>query len=213
MLAFCPSRNWQRGAGGFYNLYVLIVDHRDSFTYNIYHLFRALGQDVLVTDYMEVSPEDCLVNGPVILGPGPHSPLDVPESVRLFIEIAGRVPVLGICLGHQIIGAAMGGKIRRASRVVHGVISEVNHKGKGLFRGLGNPGRFVRYHSLVLDLPLPAGLRATAFDENGDLAALEHEALPVWGVQFHPESALSEEGEKLARNFLELAKSFTRKAI
>jgi anthranilate synthase/aminodeoxychorismate synthase-like glutamine amidotransferase len=199
--------NWQKGGTGFYNLRVLIVDHRDSFTYNIYHLFKALGQDVLVKDYAEVSPEDCLANGPVILGPGPHSPLDVPESVRLFLEIAGRVPVLGICLGHEIIGVAMGGRTRRASRVVHGVISRVKHDGNGLFRGIGNPARFVRYHSLVLDLPLPAGLRATAFDEDGDLAALEQERLGVWGVQFHPESALSEQGEILARNFLELAKA------
>ena len=188
-----------------YNFPVLIVDHRDSFTYNIYHLFRALGQDVLVVDYGEVSPGDCIKNGPVILGPGPHAPLDIPESVRLFIEIAGRVPVLGICLGHQVIGVGLGGRTRRATRIVHGVVAEVRHDGRGLFRGLANPGRFVRYHSLVLDQPLPPGLRITAFDENGDVAALEHETLPVWGIQFHPESALSRESERLAKNFLELA--------
>ncbi|MEO0180746.1 MAG: aminodeoxychorismate/anthranilate synthase component II [candidate division WOR-3 bacterium] len=184
---------------------MLIVDHRDSFTYNIYHLFRAAGQKVLVKDYAEVSPEDCLKNGPVILGPGPHSPLDVPESMRLFLEIAGRVPVLGICLGHQIIGVAMGGKTRRATRIAHGVISYIKHDGRGIFKGLPNPCGFVRYHSLVLEQPLAAGLRATAFDEAGDVAALEHESMPVWGIQFHPESALSQEGEKLARNFLRLA--------
>lgn len=188
-----------------YNFRVLIVDHRDSFTYNIYHLFRALGQDVLVMDYEKVSPGDCIRNGPVILGPGPHAPLDIPESVRLFVEIAGRVPVLGICLGHQVIGVGLGGRTRRATRVVHGAVSVVKHDESGIFRGLANPGRFVRYHSLVLDQPLPHGLRATAFDENGDVAAFEHETLPVWGIQFHPESALSREGENLARNFLELA--------
>ncbi len=190
--------------GNSHNLGVLIVDHRDSFTYNIYHLFRRLGQDVTVMDYAAVSAEDCLSHGPVILGPGPHSPVDVPESIRLLLEIAARVPVLGICLGHQIIGVALGGRMRRATRIAHGVISEIRHDGRGIFAGLPNPCGFVRYHSLVVDAPLPAGLKATAFDENGDIAALEHETLPVWGIQFHPESALSSYGERLARNFLEL---------
>ncbi len=192
--------------GNSHNLGVLIVDHRDSFTYNIYHLFKALGQDVSVKDYAEVSAEDCLANGPVILGPGPHSPLDVPESIRLFLDIPGKVPILGICLGHQIIGVALGGRIRRASRIAHGVVSSVSHDSRGLFTGLPNPCGFVRYHSLVLEEPLPKGLRITALDESGDIAGFEHESLPVWGVQFHPESALSREGENLARNFLDLVK-------
>ncbi|MGB9590604.1 MAG: anthranilate synthase component II [candidate division WOR-3 bacterium] len=183
---------------------MLIVDHRDSFTYNIYHLFRGLGQDVAVVDYTEVSAEDCVRNSPVILGPGPHSPMDVPESIRLLVDIAGAVPVLGICLGHQIIGVAMGGRIRRATRIAHGVISQIEHDGQGLFAGLPNPCGFVRYHSLVLDQPLPTGLRATAFDENGDVAGLEHKSLPVWGIQFHPESALSKRGERLVLNFLKM---------
>ena len=182
-----------------------MVDHADSFTYNIYHLFRRLGQDVQVVDHRSARVRDCLGADAVILGPGPHNPLDLPRSIALFREIRGKKPVLGICMGHQVIGVAMGGRVRQATVVCHGVLSEIRHDGQGLFRGIGNPARFVRYHSLVLDEPLPAGLRACARDEHGDVAGIRHESLPLWGVQFHPESILSQGGKELAMNFLEMA--------
>lgn len=184
---------------------VLLVDHRDSFTYNLVHLLRALGADVIVRDSREVGPEDLSGSSAILLGPGPHGPGDSPESLDLVARCTGKIPILGVCLGHQILGAASGGRVRRAARTAHGIVSRVRHRGAGLFEGLANPARFVRYHSLVLDEPLPADLEVIARDEDGDVAAVEHRKAPIWGVQFHPESALSQEGSLLIANFLRMA--------
>jgi anthranilate synthase/aminodeoxychorismate synthase-like glutamine amidotransferase len=119
-----------------------------------------------------------------------------------------EIPVLGVCLGLQILGVAFGGRVRKAARTAHGVISLIGHDGAGIFEGLTNPARFVRYHSLVLEDPPPVVLRTIARDEDGDVAAISHRSLPIWGIQFHPESVLSEEGGNLMDNFLRMAGSW-----
>jgi len=184
---------------------ILLVDHRDSFTYNVVHTLRDLDVEVCVADHREVDGGRVREAEALVLGPGPHGPEDVPVSTALYREVRGRVPVLGVCLGMQIIGKAHGGLLRRAARVAHGVVSEVHHDGTGLFEGIDRPGRFVRYHSLVLNDPLPTELRILGRDGDGDVAAVSHRSLPVWGVQFHPDSILSFQGEALFRNFLRLA--------
>ncbi len=184
---------------------ILLVDHRDSFTFNVVQAFRKSGAEVRVVDHRRADLTHALEAEAIVLGPGPHGPDKVPESLALYREALGKIPVLGICLGMQIIGAAHGGRLRQATHVAHGVISEIRHDGTGIFDGINRPGRFVRYHSLVLDEPQPEELRITALDADGDAAALEHRRLPVWGVQFHPDSILSEQGDMLFSNFLALA--------
>jgi anthranilate synthase/aminodeoxychorismate synthase-like glutamine amidotransferase len=191
---------------------ILLVDHRDSFTYNLVHLLRSLGAQVTAKDSRSVSAEDWTCATGILLGPGPHGPSDVPESLDLLHAAAEeKIPILGVCLGLQIIGAAFSGRIRRATRTAHGVVSRIDHRGDGLFEGLANPGHFVRYHSLVLEEPLPDGFEISARDEDGDVAAISHRKLPIWGIQFHPESVLSEEGGMLLGNYLRMVG--TRKEI
>lgn len=182
---------------------LFLVDHRDSFTYNLVHLLRSLRVSVDVADYQETKPKALVKADGILLGPGPHSPAEVTQSVALVRDAAQRqLPLLGVCLGHQALGVAWGGRVRRATRVVHGVVSPIRHKGTGLFRGVAHPGEFVRYHSLVLEEPLPSCLRVLARDVDGDVAAIAHRELPQWGVQFHPESLLSQGGAALLGNFL-----------
>jgi anthranilate synthase/aminodeoxychorismate synthase-like glutamine amidotransferase len=192
-------------------LRVLLIDHRDSFTFNIVHLLGRLGAEVTVRDSRSVEAGDLEGTGAIVLGPGPHGPGDVPESAGWLRAASGwGIPVLGICLGMQILGASTGGTVRRATRTAHGVLSRIRHGRSGIFRGLTDPACFVRYHSLVLAEPLPPGLEVTARDEDGDVAAVAHRGRPLWGVQFHPESALSREGDLLMDNFLRMARKSVR---
>lgn len=185
---------------------LLLVDHRDSFTWNLVHLLRGLGASVEVVDQAQADPERLAGADALVLGPGPHGPCDVPASLALArTALERRLPTLGVCLGHQILAVACGGRVRRATRVAHGVVSAITHDGLGLFRGQPRPARFVRYHSLVVQEPLPATLGVTARDEEGDVAALRHLGAPAWGIQFHPESALSTGGDALLGNFLRVA--------
>jgi len=184
---------------------VIIIDHRDSFTYNILHLVRSAGADAVVLPHSEAPPKRCRSGRAVILGPGPFGPEAVPETSSLLRFLGSDIPILGICLGMQIIAAREGGVLRRAARTAHGILSSIDHRGRGLFEGISRPARFVRYHSLALGEPAPASLCILARDDDGDIAAFAHRAAPRWGVQFHPESILSEQGELLLRNFLRLA--------
>jgi anthranilate synthase/aminodeoxychorismate synthase-like glutamine amidotransferase len=183
---------------------ILLVDNYDSFTYNLAHLFGELGAEVLVRRNDAIEPDEAerLAPSHLVLSPGPGRPAQAGMSVELVRRLGGRVPTLGVCLGHQAIVEAFGGEIGHAQRLVHGKASPIDHDGRGLFRGL--PERFEagRYHSLAA-VRVPDCLEVSASCSEGEVMAVRHRELPVDGVQFHPESILTPVGPELARNFLE----------
>jgi anthranilate synthase/aminodeoxychorismate synthase-like glutamine amidotransferase len=184
---------------------VLVVDNYDSFTYNLVQLLGMLEQDVEVYRNDAVTPEGILARGPthLVISPGPRTPREAGVSNEAVRRLAGRLPILGVCLGHQCIGEVFGGRVVRAGRLMHGKTSEIHHDGRGVYRGLANPITATRYHSLVVEeTTLPPVLEIAARSEAGELMGLRHRTLPVEGVQFHPESFLTEGGEALLRNFL-----------
>jgi anthranilate synthase/aminodeoxychorismate synthase-like glutamine amidotransferase len=186
---------------------ILVVDNYDSFTFNLVQALQSLGAEVEVQRNDEVSVEDVRAMAPeaLVLSPGPCTPAEAGISVPLIRALSGSVPILGVCLGHQSIGAAFGGVVRRAGRVVHGKTSPVSHEGTGLFTGLPRPLSVGRYHSLVVDRPsLPEMLEVTAVSaDDGEVMAVRHKSHPTVGVQFHPESVLTPDGPTLLRNFLQ----------
>jgi len=184
---------------------VLMIDNYDSFTYNIVQCIGAMGAEVVVYRNDKVTMEEIESRHPdhIIVSPGPCTPREAGVSNEVILHFAGRVPVLGVCLGHQCIGAAFGGEVVRADRLMHGKTSMVHHDGQGVFRGLANPFEATRYHSLVVrEEMLPDCLAATAHTPEGELMGVRHRELAVEGVQFHPESFLTTEGPKLLENFL-----------
>ncbi len=187
---------------------VLMVDNYDSFTYNIVQYFGELGAQVQVVrnDEMGVADLERLDFERLVISPGPCSPAEAGISVPAIRHFAGKVPILGVCLGHQSIGAAFGGKIIRAQQLMHGKTSEISTTREGVFAGL--PERFVvnRYHSLAIERgSCPAELEVTAWTEDGEIMGVRHRSLPIQGVQFHPESILTEHGHALLDNFLKQA--------
>ena len=184
---------------------VLILDNYDSFTYNLAQAFGSLGADVRVVradaidvDALEAAPPDALV-----ISPGPGTPERAGNSMAAIRALTGRVPILGVCLGHQAIGAVFGGRVVHAPAVVHGKTSSVTHDGSALFADIPSPFVATRYHSLIVDEgTLPASLRITARSDDGLLMAFRHEADPTFGVQFHPESVMTKHGPRLLTNFL-----------
>jgi anthranilate synthase component II len=190
---------------------LLMIDNYDSFTWNLVQYFGELGADMRVYRNDELSLADIEAMAPshIVISPGPCTPKEAGISVSVIKHFAGRIPLLGVCLGHQGIGEAFGGTIVRAKRVMHGKISPIHHRGEGVFRGLSNPFNATRYHSLVIEqASLPACLQVTAWTENEDgsmeeIMGVKHRTLPIEGVQFHPESILTEHGHQLLRNFLE----------
>ena len=188
---------------------LLMLDNYDSFTYNIVQYLAQLGEDVKVVRNDEITVADIPILKPdrIVVSPGPCSPEEAGISVAAIREYAGKIPLLGVCLGHQSIGAAFGGKVVRSVSLMHGKTSPIHHDGKGLFEGLPDPFNATRYHSLVVERSsLPDCLEVTAWVENGEIMGLGHKELPVWGVQFHPESILTEGGMELLGNFLKLSK-------
>jgi anthranilate synthase component 2 len=188
---------------------LLMIDNYDSFTFNIVQYFGQLGEEVRVVRNDEISLAEIAALAPqrLVVSPGPCSPEEAGISVAAIREFAGKVPILGVCLGHQAIGAAFGGTIVRSSTLMHGKTSPIYHDGRELFAGLPNPFNATRYHSLVVErASFPAALEITAWVEEGEVMGLRHRELPVWGVQFHPESILTEGGMQLLRNFLEMTK-------
>jgi len=186
---------------------ILVVDNYDSFTFNLVQALQSLGAEVEVHRNDDVSVEGVRAMAPeaVVLSPGPCTPAEAGISVPLIRALSGSVPILGVCLGHQSIGAAFGGVVRRAGRVVHGKTSPVSHEGTGLFTGLPRPFQVGRYHSLVVDRPsLPEVLEVTAAStDDGEIMAVRHRSHPTVGVQFHPESVLTPDGPTLLSNFLQ----------
>jgi len=188
---------------------LLMIDNYDSFTYNLVQYFAELGETVEVhrNDKISVAGIDARRPDRLVISPGPCSPAEAGISVAAIRELAGRLPILGICLGHQAIGQAFGGRIVRADRLMHGKTSPVHHDGRELFRGLPDPFAATRYHSLLIErASLPACLEITAWTAEGEIMGVRHRELPVWGVQFHPESILTVEGKPLLRNFLEMTR-------
>jgi anthranilate synthase component 2 len=187
---------------------IVLIDNYDSFTFNLVHYFGALGAAVEVHRNDKISADAVIATGPdaIVLSPGPCTPKEAGICLELIEKAASSIPIFGVCLGHQAIGQAFGGDVVRAPLPVHGKLSEMQHEGGGVFRGLNGPFRATRYHSLVVDrASMPADLTVTAETSDHLVMGLAHRTLPIHGVQFHPESIASEHGHLILQNFLQLA--------
>ena len=185
---------------------LLMIDNYDSFTFNLVQYLGELGAEVRVVRNDELDLAGLAALGPshIVISPGPCTPNEAGVSLAAIQEFAGRIPILGVCLGHQAIGQAFGGKVVRAKQVMHGKVSRIAHDGRGVFASVENGFIATRYHSLAVERDsLPACLEVSAQSEDGEIMGLRHRALPVEGVQFHPEALLTEHGHRLLKNFIE----------
>lgn len=190
---------------------IFVLDNFDSFTYNIVQYLQQLGCEVVVRRNNAVTVDEVIAMNPeaIVLSPGPGRPEKAGIMLELIDRVKGRIPLLGICLGHQAIGLVFGGKVVGAKKIMHGKISEITHDGKGVFAGLASPLKVVRYHSLAVDREsLPAELEISAQAEDGEIMAMRHRELPIESLQYHPESILSSGGKRQLANFLKLAADF-----
>jgi anthranilate synthase component II len=184
---------------------LLMIDNYDSFTYNLVQYLGELGEEVKVVrnDELSVEAVESLAPERIVISPGPCTPNEAGISLEVIRRLAGKVPILGVCLGHQAIGQAFGGQVVHAKTLMHGKVSDIHHNAHGVFRGLPSPYRATRYHSLAVERgSCPDELEITAWTDDGEIMGVRHRALPVEGVQFHPESILTEHGHALLRNFL-----------
>ncbi len=191
---------------------ILMIDNYDSFTYNLVQYFGELGEDVLVyrNDQITIEEIEALAPDHICISPGPCSPAEAGVSVAVIKHFAGKIPILGVCLGHQAIGAAFGGRIVRAKEIMHGKTSVITHTGSDVFSNLPSPFTVIRYHSLAIErATMPDCLEVTAQTADGEIMGVRHKTLPIYGVQFHPESILSEHGHALLQNFLRLNHTVT----
>jgi para-aminobenzoate synthetase component 2 len=191
---------------------ILVIDNYDSFVFNVVRYFEELGETVRVArnDALDVAGIRALSPEAIVISPGPCTPAEAGISLPAIRELSGEMPLLGVCLGHQAIGAAFGGRVARAGRPLHGQATPIRHQGTGLFAGLANPMQVGRYHSLIV-APEPGmadRLSIDAVSTEGEVMALSHKAHPTWGVQFHPESVLTENGHALFANFLRLSRDW-----
>jgi anthranilate synthase/aminodeoxychorismate synthase-like glutamine amidotransferase len=184
---------------------IVVIDNYDSFTYNLVQYLGELGAELQVFRNDQVTLDEIRALAPekIVISPGPGDPDDGGISNDLILELGQAIPVLGVCLGHQCIGQVYGGKVSRAPRLMHGKTSAVYHNGRGLFNGVPSPFNATRYHSLIVEEPLPDSLQVTAFTREGEVMGLHHKEYPVVGVQFHPESILTEHGKRILKNFLD----------
>ena len=185
---------------------LIVIDNYDSFTYNLVQYFGELGAAPQVVRNDALTLDELAALGPsrLVISPGPGDPDDGGISNAAIRRFGGQIPILGVCLGHQCLGAVYGGRVGRAPRLMHGKTSPIHHNGQGLFAGLPSPFTATRYHSLIVEQPLPPCLEATAFTAEGEIMGLRHRNEPSFGVQFHPESILTEHGKALLQNFLEM---------
>jgi len=184
---------------------ILMIDNYDSFTYNLVQYFGELGADLKVyrNDALTIEQIKRMPVNQIVISPGPGRPEGAGISVDIIREFAGKIPILGVCLGHQCIGYAYGGKIIRAKKLMHGKTSMIRHNNKEIFKGIENPFEATRYHSLVIEkATMPKCLKVMARTSDGEIMALRHNEHPIWGVQFHPESILTKEGKRILKNFL-----------
>jgi para-aminobenzoate synthetase component II len=189
---------------------ILVIDNYDSFTYNLVQYLGELGAEVVVHRNDQIGVEDVAAMRPegILISPGPGAPKDAGVSLDIIRELGSRVSIFGVCLGHQSIAEAFGGRVVRAGRLMHGRTSPVEHDGRGVFEGLPSPFTATRYHSLIVDREsLPEELEATASTPEGELMGLRHRTLPIHGVQFHPEAFLTEHGHAMLRNWLDLTRA------
>jgi anthranilate synthase component 2 len=187
---------------------IVLIDNYDSFTFNLVHYLGELGAEVVVYRNDKVTADDVIAAAPeaIVLSPGPCTPNEAGICLELIEKAAGKIPLMGVCLGHQAIGQAFGGDVVRAPVPVHGKLSEIRHGSRGLFRGINGPLKATRYHSLVVERgSMPDELEVTAETDDHLVMGLAHKRLPIHGVQFHPESIASEHGHLILKNFLELA--------
>ena len=184
---------------------ILVIDNYDLFTYNLVQVMGELGADLCVirNDQITLDGIRDLAPAKIVISPGPGTPNDSGVSLEVLAQLSDETPILGVCLGHQAIGQVFGGKVVRAPRLMHGKTSPVYHRETPLFTGVPSPFEATRYHSLIVEEPLPDDLEVTAFTEEGEVMALRHKDRPVVGVQFHPESILTEYGPRILQNFLE----------
>ncbi len=190
---------------------VTLIDNYDSFTFNLVHYLGELGAEVSVWRNDAISVDDALAARPdaIVLSPGPCTPNEAGICLDLIRAASGTTPILGVCLGHQAIGQAFGGTVKRAPAPMHGKVSRISHNARGLFRGLNGPFKATRYHSLIIERQgAPESLEVSAESDDGLIMAVAHRSLPIYGVQFHPESIESEHGHAVLRNFLDLARAF-----
>jgi anthranilate synthase component 2 len=193
---------------------IVLIDNYDSFTFNLVHYLGSLGADVVVHRNDKVSVEAVMAADPegILLSPGPATPNEAGICLNLIKAAAATIPIMGVCLGHQAIGQAFGGKVVRTAPM-HGKVSEIRHQGTGVFRGINGPLKATRYHSLVVErASMPADLVVNAETEDGLIMGAMHKSLPVHGVQFHPESIVSEHGHLMLKNFLDIAAAWNAKA-
>lgn len=186
---------------------LLVIDNYDSFTYNLVQYFGELGADPQVKRNDAITPDEVEKMKPqkIVISPGPGRPEEAGISMELIRKFGGKIPILGVCLGHQCMGEVYGGKVVRAGRLMHGKTSPIQHDGKGIFQGLPNPFEATRYHSLIVEKnSVPSCLEVCAETAEGEIMGLRHREYPVHGVQFHPESILSKEGKDLLANFLKI---------
>ncbi len=187
---------------------IVLIDNYDSFTFNLVHYFGELGADVVVHRNDKVTAQAVVAADPdaIVMSPGPCTPKQAGICLDLIGQASATIPMLGVCLGHQAIGDAFGGKVVRAPAPVHGKLSEIRHQGRGIFRGINAPFKATRYHSLVVErATMPRDLTVTADTDDGLVMGLAHVRLPLHGVQFHPESIASEHGHLMLKNFLDIA--------
>lgn len=184
---------------------LIVIDNYDSFTYNLVQYLGELGAEMAVyrNDQITLDQIQGLNPSHIVISPGPGNPDDGGISNAVLLEFGATIPTLGVCLGHQCMGHVYGGRVSRAPRLMHGKTSAIYHKGKGLFYGVPSPFKATRYHSLIVEEPLPDCLEVTAFTRDGEVMGLRHKEFPVVGVQFHPESILTEHGKRILQNFLE----------